>query len=64
LWKAGGSRPRSTGAVAVTDVTLLTMGPEHLRQIIFEEPALSFEIFRALSAQIRRFDAQLQMIGG
>jgi CRP-like cAMP-binding protein len=59
-----GGRPRSAGAVAVTNATLLTMGPEHLRQMIFEAPALSFEIFRALSARIRRFDAQLQMVGG
>ena len=62
--EGGGGRPRSAGAVAVTAVILLTMGPEHLRQMIFEEPVLSFEIFRALSARIRRFDAQLQMIGG
>jgi CRP-like cAMP-binding protein/HEAT repeat protein len=55
-----GGRPRSAGAIAATDVTLLTMGPEHVRQMIFEEPALSFEIFRALSARIRRFDEQIQ----
>jgi hypothetical protein len=45
------------GAVAVTAVTLLTTGPEHLRQMLCEELALSFEIFRILSAQIWRFDA-------
>ena len=51
-----GDRPRSASAVAVEPTVLLTLSPEHFRQIVLEDPAMSFEIFRAFSARIRRFD--------
>ena len=51
-----GDRPRSASAVAVECTVLLTLSPEHFRQIVLEDPAMSFEIFRTLSARIRRFD--------
>jgi CRP/FNR family transcriptional regulator, cyclic AMP receptor protein len=51
-----GDRPRSASAGAVAPAVLLTLSPEHFRQIVLEDPAMSFEIFRAFSARIRRFD--------
>ena len=59
-----GDRPRSASAVAVDPTVLLTLSPEHFRQIVLEDPAMSFEIFRALSARIRRFDEAMQAVGG
>jgi Cyclic nucleotide-binding domain len=50
------NRPRSASVVAVTSGVLLVLSPEHFRQIILQEPAISFEIFRELSARLRRFD--------
>jgi hypothetical protein len=49
-------RPRSAGASADEDGVLLVLGPERFRHIILQEPAISFEIFRELSARLRRFD--------
>jgi CRP-like cAMP-binding protein len=49
-------RPRSAGAIADEDGVLLVLGPERFRHIILQEPAISFEIFRELSARLRRFD--------
>jgi CRP-like cAMP-binding protein/HEAT repeat protein len=57
-----GDRPRSASAVAVEPTVLLTLSPEHFRQIVLEDPAMSFEIFRALSARIRRFDEAMQAV--
>src|SRR5262249_56522027 len=57
-----GDRPRSASAVAVEPTVLLTLSPEHFRQIVLEDPAISFEIFRALSARIRRVDEALDTI--
>jgi HEAT repeat protein len=59
-----GDRPRSASALAVEPAVLLALSPEHFRQIVLEDPAMSFEIFRALSARIRRFDEAMQVIGG
>jgi CRP-like cAMP-binding protein len=59
-----GDRPRSASAMAVEPTVLLALSPEHFRQIVLEDPAMSFEIFRALSARIRRFDESMQVIGG
>jgi len=59
-----GDRPRSASAIAVEPTALLTLSPEHFRQIVLEDPAMSFEIFRALSARIRRFDEAMQAVGG
>jgi CRP-like cAMP-binding protein/HEAT repeat protein len=52
------NRPRSATAVATEDSILLVLRPEHFRQIILQEPAISFEIFRELSARLRRFDQE------
>lgn len=51
-------RPRSADVVAVEHGILLVLSPEHFHQTILQEPAISFEIFRALSAFIRRFDEE------
>jgi len=59
-----GDRPRSASAVAVAPTVLLTLSPAHFRQIVLEDPAISFEIFRAISARIRRFDEAMQAVGG
>jgi HEAT repeat protein/ATP/ADP translocase len=49
-------RPRSAGAVATRDARLLKLSPTGFRQTITQEPAISFEIFRELSARLRRID--------
>jgi CRP-like cAMP-binding protein len=53
-------QPRSASVVAVESTVLLTLSPEHFRQIVLADPAMSFEVFRALSARIRRFDEAMQ----
>jgi Cyclic nucleotide-binding domain len=53
------NRPRSAGAVALERSVLLVFSPEHFRQVIMQDPAISFEIFRALSARIRRFNTDI-----
>lgn len=59
-----GDRPRSAGAVAVEHTVLLTLLPAHFQQMIVQDPAMSFEIFRALCARIRRFDEAMQAVEG
>ncbi len=49
-------RARSAGAVVSETARLLVLSPERFRQIVLQEPAISFEIFRELSARIRRLD--------
>lgn len=49
-------RPRSAGAVAAASLRLLVLSPAGFRQTIMQEPAISFEIFRELSARLRRID--------
>jgi CRP-like cAMP-binding protein len=49
--------PRSADAIAAEQGALLVLSPERFRQIIMQEPAIAFEIFRELSARLRRFDA-------
>ncbi len=51
-------RPRSADAVGAEEGILLVLSPEHFRQIILQDPAISFAIFRELSARIRRFDEE------
>jgi CRP-like cAMP-binding protein len=53
------NRPRSAGAVAAEAGILLVLSPEHFRQIILQDPAISFEFFRELSARLRRFDQEM-----
>jgi CRP-like cAMP-binding protein len=52
------NRPRSADAVGAEPGLLLVLSPEHFRQIILQDPAISFEIFRELSARLRRFDEE------
>jgi CRP-like cAMP-binding protein len=49
-------RARSASAVVVEPVRLLTLSPERFRQVVLQDPAISFEIFRELSARLRRLD--------
>jgi hypothetical protein len=58
------NRPRSAGAVAVEQGVLLVLSPERFRRIILQEPAISFEIFRELSARIRRLDQETVEVAG
>jgi cyclic nucleotide-binding protein len=51
-------RPRSADVVAVEQGILLVLSPERFRQIVLQDPAISFEIFRVLSFRIRRFDEE------
>jgi len=50
--------PRSADVVGVEQGILLVLSPEHFRQIVLQDPAISFEFFRELSARIRRFDEE------
>jgi CRP-like cAMP-binding protein len=52
------ARPRSADAVGAEQGILFVLGPERFRQIVLQDPAISFEIFRVLSARIRRFDEE------
>jgi CRP-like cAMP-binding protein len=51
-------RPRSADAVGAEEGILLVLSPEHFRQVVLQDPAISFEIFRELSARLRRFDEE------
>jgi HEAT repeat protein len=51
-------QPRSADAVGAEQGILFVLGPERFRQIVLQDPAISFEIFRVLSARIRRFDEE------
>jgi CRP-like cAMP-binding protein len=51
-------QPRSADAVGVEQGILFVLSPERFRQIVLQDPAISFEIFRVLSARIRRFDEE------
>jgi HEAT repeat protein len=56
--------PRSADAIAAEQGMLLVLNPERFRQIIMQEPAIAFEIFRELSARLRRFDAPVAAEAG
>jgi hypothetical protein len=51
-------RPRSAGAVAAAATRLLILSAERFRQVVRWEPAISFEVFRELSARLRRLEAE------
>ena len=51
-------QPRSADAVGAEPGILLVLSPERFRQIVLQDPAISFEIFRVLSARLRRFDEE------
>ena len=48
-------RPRSADAVGAEQGIVLVLS-QRFRQIVLQDPAISFEIFRVLSFRIRRFD--------
>lgn len=52
------NRPRSATIVATKPGVLLVLSPERFRDVIMQEPAISFEIFRELSARLRRIDVE------
>ena len=48
------SAPRSATAVAEEEAELLALSPEKFKQTIYQKPEMAFEIFRELSARLRR----------
>jgi CRP/FNR family transcriptional regulator len=46
--------PRSSTAVTEEEAELLVMSPEKFKQTIYQKPDMAFEIFRELSARLRR----------
>ena len=46
--------PRSATAVANVEAELLVLPPEKFKQTIYQKPDMAFEIFRELSARVRR----------
>jgi CRP-like cAMP-binding protein len=48
------SAPRSATAVAEEETELLALSPEKFKQTIYQKPEMAFEIFRELSARLRR----------
>ena len=52
------SAPRSSTAVAEEEAELLALSPEKFKQTIYQKPEMAFEIFRELSARLRRREEQ------
>lgn len=50
--------PRSATAVTDSEAELLVLGPEKFKQTIYQKPDMAFEIFRELSARLRRREKQ------
>src|SRR5262249_29256905 len=48
------SAPRSATAVTEEEAELLVLSPEKFKQTIYQKPDMAFEIFRELSARLRR----------
>jgi CRP/FNR family transcriptional regulator, cyclic AMP receptor protein len=48
------SAPRSATAVTEEEAELLALSPEKFKQTIYQKPEMAFEIFRELSARLRR----------
>ena len=48
------SAPRSATAVAEEESELLALSPDKFKQTIYQKPDMAFEIFRELSARLRR----------
>jgi CRP/FNR family transcriptional regulator len=46
--------PRSATAVVDEEAELLILGPDKFKQTIYQKPDMAFEIFRELSARLRR----------
>jgi len=52
------SAPRSATAVTEEEAELLVLSPEKFKQTIYQKPDMAFEIFRELSARLRRREEQ------
>jgi len=50
--------PRSATAVTEEEAELLVLSPEKFKQTIYQKPDMAFEIFRELSARLRRREEQ------
>jgi CRP-like cAMP-binding protein len=50
--------PRSGTAVANVESEILVLPPEKFKQTIYQKPDMAFEIFRELSARVRRREAE------
>ena len=48
------SAPRSAAALTQDETELLVLDPEKFKQTIYQKPDMAFEIFRELSARLRR----------
>jgi CRP/FNR family transcriptional regulator len=46
--------PRSAAAIAKEEAQLLVLHPDKFKQTIYQKPEMVFEIFRELSARLRR----------
>lgn len=53
------NEPRSATVVAAADAHLLSISGEKLRDIVQQKPEIAFEIFKVLSARLRRADQKL-----
>jgi CRP-like cAMP-binding protein len=51
--------PRSGTAVTNVESELLVLPPEKFKQTIYQKPDMAFEIFRELSARVRRREAAI-----
>jgi CRP-like cAMP-binding protein len=52
------SAPRSATVVAEEEAELLVLSAEKFKQTIYQKPDMAFEIFRELSARLRRREEQ------
>ena len=58
LLKIDVRRERLLGALAEEEAELLVLSPEKFKQTIYQKPDMAFEIFRELSARLRRREEQ------
>lgn len=52
-------KPRSATAVTQVESELLVLHSEKFKQTIYQKPDMAFEIFRVLSARVRRRDEEI-----
>jgi CRP-like cAMP-binding protein len=50
--------PRSATVVTTEEAELLVLAPEKFKQTIYQKPDMAFEIFRKLSADLRRRESE------
>jgi len=51
--------PRSATMVPEEESELLVLGPDKFKQTIYQKPEMAFEIFRELSARLRRREEEI-----